>query len=124
MARAADSEDWPSVSGRVIESKVVISGGSRFGITYDAIVRFRYKVGEHEYTGNRIAFLWIDASRPKAERAVARYPLDTIVEVHVSPSDPTLSVLEAGVHWYAYATVFIMAALTGVGLAFALNARP
>jgi len=122
LARAADSEDWPSVSGRVIESKVVISSGGRFGVTYDATVRYRYQVGEREYTGNRIAFLWIDASSPKAERAIARYPRDAVVEVRVSPTNPTLSVLEPGVHWYAYATVFVVAAFTGVGLAFALNA--
>jgi uncharacterized protein DUF3592 len=120
MVRATKSEAWPSVFGHVLKSEVQPPAGrSR---DYGAMVEFRYTVGEREYTGDRIQFLWIDGSRAKAESTIARYPAGSKVEVRVSPQDPALAVLEPGVRKYAYASALIPAVSLAIGIVLILRA--
>jgi uncharacterized protein DUF3592 len=118
MIRAAASLEWPSVAGVILESRVGRSPG-KLSLTgkWDAIVRYRYKVGERDYSGDRIGFLWIDFSTPgRSERMVANYPVGASVKVRVNPRDPELAVLEAGVHWYAFVSIGALLAVIGSGL--------
>jgi uncharacterized protein DUF3592 len=121
LVRAAKSEAWPSVVGHVLKSEVLPPAG-HYARDYGAMVEFRYTVGEREYTGDRIQFLWIDGSRAKAESTIARYPAGSKVEVRVSPQDPALAVLEPGMRRYAYASVLIPAVSLAIGIVFILRA--
>ena len=118
LTRTAASLRWPSVTGVILESRVGQSPGPwSLSGPWDAIIRYRYRVGDRDYTGNRIGFLWIDFSTPgRSEGIVANYPVGASVNVSVNPQDPELAVLQAGVHWYAYVSTGALLAIIASGL--------
>jgi hypothetical protein len=94
--RGRASENWPTVTGEVIESKVIIPTGSRG--TYAPRVSYRYQINGVTLIGNRISFASI-SRKPflgMAERVGESYHVSQSVQVSVSPVDPGQSVLEPG----------------------------
>ncbi len=102
IVRATRATRWPTVRGRI--DRVRMNMGelpSRNGKQqyFKPVVQYRYTVGNQEYTGSRLRFggaavAW-DISSAWSQTAL--YSPDQEVTVHVSPTDPTISVLETGV---------------------------
>jgi len=108
-AEAASSEDWPTVDGRILESKVnyVWSSGSNLDGSYrpqprppkkvyGARIRFEYVVDGRSFDGKRISFGSVGGGESGARDLVERFPLGATVPVFYDPEDPAQAVLIAG----------------------------
>jgi hypothetical protein len=114
--RGRASENWPTVTGEVIESTVIIPTGSRR--TYAPMVSYRYQFNEVTLIGKRISFDSI-SRRPflgMAERVVESYQVSQSVQVSVSPADPRQCVLEPGVKPSTYLLMFGSGGFLVIGL--------
>jgi Protein of unknown function (DUF3592) len=118
IARAQGSRTWPAVRGFVKSSQVVERYNSRWGTTYKLDIDYRYKVGEREFSGDRVEF-----GNPRVSdqdfinRLAGKYRTNAEVMVHYDPADPTIAVLEtseesalayaSGNRWRAYFFLFL-----------------
>ena len=123
MYRAMDSEEWPEVEGEIEETGVVSDYSARGGVTFAPLVRYHYRVGDNQYVSDRIAFGGSASMtfRSWAEGIAERYRKMKAVRVRVSPKDPTLSVLEPGVHWTVWFIIAIGTLFVGLGLSSLLT---
>jgi len=99
VVQAKASEDWPSTSGRVLESLVEsrFSNRANAGLVYEAEVLYEYAIEGTTYKNNRVtASDWGTDDPGRAQRTVNRYPKDADVTVYYRPDDPEQSVLEPG----------------------------
>jgi hypothetical protein len=114
--RGRASEKWPTVTGEVIESSVIIPTGTR--ATYAPRVSYRYQVNGVTLTGKRISFASI-SRRPflgLAERVVESYHAAQPVQVSVSPVDAQTSVLEPGAKPSTYMLIIGSGGLLVIGI--------
>jgi len=95
--REQGSAAWPSTEGVVTESYLRV-GYLKHRKGWAPEVRYRYRVGSQEFTGDRITFhlsehLWAD----HAASVIARYPEGKAVTVTYEPADPGFALLEPGI---------------------------
>lgn len=118
---ARESVRWPSVEGRVVESKLEVwrdSGGSR---QYRPRVSYRYRVGGRAYSSERIEAGESpsgSASRDLAAKVLEAYPAGKVVLVQYDPDNPASALLkpgEAGSAWGSF-WVGLVFVLIGAGL--------
>jgi hypothetical protein len=98
MKDGAESDNWPSVMGKVTASKVT-SFGSRDDRSYRPEVSYEYSVNGQKYIFNRINF---DVGgiqshiRLEMVEITDRYRPGTQIDVYYKPEDPGVSCLETG----------------------------
>jgi uncharacterized protein DUF3592 len=84
---------WPSVSGRIVDSRVVLSVGRRtyyhVAVSYDYVAAGRHFAGDSIWLTGRSVFLTPEA----AGRFLDRYPVGNRVPVYYDPADPGFSTL-------------------------------
>jgi hypothetical protein len=91
------SRIWPSVEGRIVESRVVRTSGGKGGTTWQPVVRFEYSVAGVSYSSSRIAFHMKGGTTALASASTAdRYPMGATVRVYYDPATPGRAVLEVG----------------------------
>lgn len=123
LRNASASKTWPATPGKVTTSELSRHRSDKGSTTYSANVVYDYQVDGVDYTANRVSFGSARSSNPSGARQVLnKYKTGTQVQVHYSPKDPTLSVLEPGVHGATLllpgiGSVFFLA---GCGMAFFL----
>jgi hypothetical protein len=94
-ARARASVAWPTVPGKVEQSKIETRQTARSGTFYRLALIYRYDVGGRDYEGDTVEF-----GPPRVtnqdliERLAAKYPVGAPVTVHYDPDAPGDSVLE------------------------------
>ncbi len=120
LTNAKASGSWPSVPGKVTESRVVSKtsrdSDGHSDTTYSAHVVYRYEVENAEYTCDTVSFGEYGTNTPKhAREIVVRYPKGKEVTVHYEPEKPTKAVLEPGVTWSSYAVLGFGLIFVGVG---------
>lgn len=119
LAEAWASRSWPTVPGVVERSEVVRSTGgtgTNRSSGYRARVVYRYEFEGRIRSGDRLTIgERIAKTRGHAESIAAQHPVGAAVAVHVDPTDPTASVLEAGLDPEAFAVPGFGTALVGVG---------
>jgi Protein of unknown function (DUF3592) len=122
LARAIDSEAWPSADGEILESRIATDDGGQGRLFYPAI-RYRYRIGDHSYEGDRVSFGGpFEASwRAPAAHVVERYREGKAIRVRFSPTDPRVSVLEPGARWYMYVVILVGAVFLAIGLRRLMN---
>jgi hypothetical protein len=91
------SQNWLMTNGKVIKSRVEVSGGNYTSVTPRVI--YEYEVGGQTYRGERIRagdkFLHIQTSGSRtAYDTVDRYAEGTTVTVFYNPQNPAEAVLE------------------------------
>ncbi len=104
---AKQAARWPTVRGRVVESRVEsfrerVDG--HWTIFYRPVVEYAYAVHGLELHGNQIKLMTqIAGGESMATRMAAKYPADSAVDVHYDPADPTNAALEnpGGASWIA-----------------------
>ena len=113
LRKAIASRGWTPVDGEIIHSEFQ----SVRRIVYPDI-RYRYTANSIEWEGDQVAFGGpFGASWPgPAVRALQRYWNGRRVKVWISPHDPTESVLEPGVHWYALIPPLISSLVLAFGI--------
>lgn len=111
------SEDWPTVQGSVIHSKVASSHDSK-GTKYSVDVQYAYRLDGKEYTSNKIeAMLGRSASSDSSDAygTVNQYPVGKNVTVHYNPDKPWIAVLQAGIAQNTYWILGISAVFMLIG---------
>lgn len=103
LFEANASKSWPTVQGKVISSSVDSKSSSKGGTTYHAEVLYEYRVGGETHSSNDVAYGSYGSSNPSHARSIVnKYPAGKEVTVHYSPSNPSKSVLEAGISGQAF----------------------
>jgi hypothetical protein len=91
--QTASSRSWPTTEGTIVESHPDASTGGEQRPDHSSIVRYRYRVGDREYEGDRIQLqTWLLSPR----RPIAGYPVGRRVDIRYDPQDPGNAVLRAG----------------------------
>lgn len=124
---ATASQNWPSVEGRIVMSRVhqvtnTSHGHTSHGMTsYMPDVKYTYSVMGNAYQGHRIGFgASMSGSESKARQVVALYSHDATCAVYYNPQNPAQAVLERKVQNNASALIVAIASLLiGIGLGLA-----
>jgi hypothetical protein len=97
--RSRAARSWPTVVGKVIESKIELDTDSN---AYPC-VRYRYSFEGAEYVNDRILPQgFLSTTGGYAKRLVANYAEGRPVQVHVNPVRPTDSALEHKFPMFVY----------------------
>jgi hypothetical protein len=93
---------WPTVPGEILhshlEDQTIDDSDSGTRTRYKPWIRYRYTARGREFIGHRVSFgLEWHFFEWTAQRVADRFYVGRRVRVHVSPSDPSESSLEAGV---------------------------
>ena len=91
----AAAKNWATVSGRVITSRVEVSGGEYTSV--NPFVVYQYNVYGRDYTNSQIRAGDIHVSAYSSRDSyniVDRYPVGIEVTVYYDPEDPQRSALE------------------------------
>ena len=119
--QASGAQRWPKVSGRITESAVEefegrIDRDSALTTLYRPQIAFSYEFNGIAYAGNHSALGANVTSNHAsyAQKAVAKFPVGAIVEVHVNPQNPSEAMLKPGT-----AGAWIVVAIAAVLLALA-----
>ncbi|WP_081887643.1 DUF3592 domain-containing protein [Verrucomicrobium sp. BvORR034] len=98
LRNASASKNWPTVPGKVVISEVDRRRSDKGSTTYSANVVYDYLVEGTTYSAKRVSFGSGSSSNPAGARTTQnKYKVGTEVNVHYSPKDPSLAVLEPGV---------------------------
>lgn len=98
--KARQSVNWPTTSGRVIESRISEHESEdedgHTTSTYAPVVRFEYQVEGVTYTSDRmgVGSNIAISNRKKVEQRIAGYPQGRLVRVYYNPQNPAEAVLE------------------------------
>ncbi|MEJ2633131.1 MAG: DUF3592 domain-containing protein [Acidihalobacter sp.] len=105
MFRSVAAARWPSVVGEIEAAGVeqgrnFIDSTGHVQTAYQPIVRYRYQLADGVHYGDRLGFGGlVHTSISAAKRVAGRYRKQEVVKVYVSPTKPTLAVIEVGVRW-------------------------
>ncbi len=92
------AEDFPTVTGRILESRVETHRDSEGDLTYHAELRYVYEVDGTRHESDRYRYGLLGMStRGHAQRIVDRHPPDSEVEVFYDPNDPAEALLHPGI---------------------------
>jgi len=89
------SQEWFSTSGRVVKSRVEVSGGEVTSVTPRVV--YEYTVGGQQYQSQQIRAgdtLFSLRSDQQAYEIIDRYPEGATVTVYYDPADPAQAALE------------------------------
>ncbi len=97
------SQDWPSVTGKVMSAEVKTRtktgrkrkrrARSRRTVSYPAI-KNSYEVNGQSYTNDRLSIVGAHSGKEAAQACVERYAVGTEVQVYYDPDKPTQAILE------------------------------
>ncbi len=102
---ARQAARWPSVRGKVVDSRVELFQERRDGHTttfYRPAVEYVYEVHGLQLHGTQIKLMTqLSGSESMARRMAAKYPADSEVDVHYDPADASNAALEnpGGASW-------------------------
>jgi hypothetical protein len=91
------SERWPVTEGTIQSAAINRHVAGRGGHTYDVDISYSYQINGQNFLGNQLAFGDIDWFSSQNQTILARYPVGKKIQVHYSPNNPQLAVLEAGI---------------------------
>lgn len=112
LDKAKASTNWPTVDGKVIESKLKRRKKSREKDTYEAVVIYQYEVDGESFEGDSVwAGQYSSSSRSSMQKIVSQYRVGADVSVYYSPDDPYEAVLQPG----AFASSYMV---FGIGMLF------
>ncbi len=124
LQKADSAEDWPTVVGRVEESKVDSRSETRDGrrtTMYSADVLYGYEVDGKKYQANDVRPGGIRSSSSReseAQMEASKYPKGSAVTVHYDPDDPSDAclVVEAGSAPWILMAGGVLCLLVGAGV--------
>jgi len=126
IVNGLNSRNWLTAQGEITDSGIEVhqsmddEGDMR--TTYGASIQYSYNVSGQEIQGTRRSFSEVRTnSKRRAEQILARYPQGGSVTVFHHPDDPSLAVLETGVHWFSYIGAIILLGLLVFGILGALG---
>jgi len=104
---AKDSASWPSVPGQITGSSIETLTGND-GVTYKAVISYRYPVNGAVYEGKRVAYGDHSSSDySHANKIAMKYIIGREVKVFYKPDKPRESLLETGIKPQVYVMLAI-----------------
>jgi hypothetical protein len=97
LSRGLQSERWPVTEGTIQSAAINRHVTGKGGHTYDVDISYSYQITGHNFLGDQFAFGDIDWFSTQNQAILARYPVGKKIQVHYSPNNPQLAVLEAGI---------------------------
>jgi hypothetical protein len=91
------SEHWPQTEGVIQSAAINRHSTGKGGHTYDVDVSYSYQVNGQIFLGDQFAFGDINWFGTQNQAIFARYPVGKKVQVHYSPNNSQLAVLETGI---------------------------
>jgi hypothetical protein len=94
---ALASQSWPSVSGRVVDAKVIRSASSgKSAVTYSPVITYEYKVRGEHYHNSNLSFAgdMQPADSGYAQPVVNHYLTYPDVVVYYDPANPARATLD------------------------------
>ena len=132
--KAAESSAWPTVQGRIIESRLIESTSTdsdgSTSTSYRPTFRYTYEAGGKQYQGDRLnRGMSMAYDRGTALKIMARYPTGVNVMVHYNPSTPAEAALETTARGgtvmriigFVLAGVGLLCLVSGLALPFILR---
>ena len=124
------SENWPSVTGKIIESRIEKTtsrdADNRSHDSWQPVIRYEYEVGGRGYVSKQVAFfsfysrdtLQVGRSTytpglEASDSTINKYPVGEIVEVFYNPRRPKTAVLENGLIIGVFGRVFLSLMMVG-----------
>jgi len=98
--KVVQSQNWPSVPGRVVESRIdenrSTDSEGEVSISYRPYVRYEYQVGGETFASDKlyIGLANYSSNRQNAQQTVSQYPVGAVVNVFYNPEDPRDVVLQ------------------------------
>jgi uncharacterized protein DUF3592 len=116
--RARESEHWLVEDATVLDASVSTHRGGMTGSSYSPLIRYEYTRNDVTYEGSRIMFSGLDftSSRKNVEDFVMPFVKGSTIRIRVSPRDPRLSVIEAGVDQRLKLMLFVASYIMLMGL--------
>jgi len=96
---ARNSNNWPSVVGEIISSRLGMQQAED-GPYYTPIITYSYNVGGRDYQAKRVVIgQWSHAgNKTWTEQKVEKYPPGRSVTIYYNPNSPARAVLEPGIN--------------------------
>ena len=91
------ANDYPSVPGKVIDSRVETHSDSEGGTSHKAKVRYAYTVNDQPYEGDRVRYGMHTGGKKASRSFVQKHAPGTPVTVYYNPAKPAEAILEPGV---------------------------
>ncbi len=111
---AREVQKWPSVSARVVDSRIIGTRAIRPNIVYE------YRVNNVEYRDSSSLDIPTFGARAtkhgEADTLVALYPIGREITIHYNPDRPTQSKLLVSPTWDLFGKIGLGSFLFGVGL--------
>lgn len=110
------SKEWRKTKATVATSELDRMGG----VYYPKII-YKYTVNGREFINDSYTFSGISTDGKLRALALVRgNPIGKELSIYVDPEDSSRSVVVPGVHWSAYANIFLLVALFA-GIAFIVD---
>ncbi len=94
IAYSYQSSSWPQTTGQVTETRL-----EQRGDDFRAIIRYRYQIGDADYSGETLSFDDNSSTdRAQAEATFESYPVGAMVQVFLPPQRPRARLPGAGCH--------------------------
>jgi hypothetical protein len=117
---ARESIHWPAAAAEIVESRIEVTHPTISKTVYRPRIRYRYRVAEHDYQGDRISHFDSGSSdRATAQEQINAYPVGAAVRAHYQQDSPGQAVLQPGVSLGEHLYLGVPALMLGFGaLAF------
>jgi hypothetical protein len=123
LAQSQASTTWPTVEGTVLQSRID-STRTDDGMSYKALVNYRYQVNEVTYEGRRVSLNWLSHGRNEAIVIVERFMPGAAATVYYDRANPSRAVLIPGIAFSAFLLIGAgIAIMIGSAIAFPLLLR-
>lgn len=120
--KSRKSMNWPSVTGKVLETRLIestnIDSDGDSSTIYRPYIRYEYEVDDVTYTNDKIDLGMVvsTSGTKKAQEILSRFSLGSSVLVYVNPNDPADSVLEQKASTSGLLVIGIAMLVTGLCL--------
>lgn len=116
---AKQSMHWPKTEGIIVHSKVLkYYDDDSSTPSYLPEIKYTYIVNNKTYTESRLNFEETKGGLTYSKMIVKDYPVDSPVAVYYKPGNPSVAVLDIGIHQSTYYPVICGYAMIFAGLVF------
>ena len=129
LQQGKEARHWKVVAGRITKStleekRVDTSYGDglrRSEVGYQPQVEYQYRAGDETLAGKQISLVEKQFTQKAGQKALEKYPVGAVVQVHYDPDDPQRAVLETGTVVSSFIFMLGGLALVAAGIAIAVS---
>jgi hypothetical protein len=94
ISKASNARAWPAVDARITAAQVV--RGCNRGADFSPKFRYEYSIGTERYSAERLSLTAFGMCGSEAEVTLfaQRYPVGSVIRIHVNPDAPNDAVID------------------------------